>query len=283
MKRVLCAILVLVSYGAVAAPTDEKKAEKLAYELDLAKTKKDQPQEFAKFKRVFTFSAELLLARLGYDVAPFDGVLDEKTQKALKSYEKARGLPITGDPLAFETVEQVASDTAVLDDSPTVLPRRHVFLDLWDDGFVEAQGTWVMQGEEMAWPEQTSKISCDASAATCVEATAIVSKSEGLGPSLMVDVDTYEIERWDEFEIVTKPLQLGCTRYVRRISRPQESVSGIRSTTSSTDSCRGLDNADKLLVLEDGGEIWQRLSDHRSQMWRELVVLNHEILELLQQ
>jgi hypothetical protein len=69
------------------------KSDKAAFQEDLNKLKKSRPAEFEQAKRLFTLAAELLLARLGYDVGPFDGLLDEKTATALRAYETRRVFP----------------------------------------------------------------------------------------------------------------------------------------------------------------------------------------------
>ena len=160
-----------------------------------------------------------------------------------------------------------------LDQKTVSLPRLVINTDAWDDGYVSAEGTWAMQGEEQAWPEQTSKLWCFRSLGICHEVTAIV-ESYGAGiRSLSVDLNTYEIERWDDVELVTKPYHGAyCVQHTRRISRVQESVTGIRSTVSTDELCKGL--AEKYLVLVDGLELSQRLRDKRIETWRSLTQIS---------
>ena len=100
---------------------------------------------------------KLLLARLGYDVGPLHGALDAKTEASLRQYQRNRRIPVTGNPLSFETVEQMQADHSTLDNRPIGLPPKHVFIDLWDRGYVSAAGTWTIAGEDLASPEQTSR------------------------------------------------------------------------------------------------------------------------------
>ena len=76
--------------------------------------------------------------------------------------------------------------------------------------------------DKMGEPEQSSKIICDRSTNTCTEATAIIYHSGNYG--LFVDIDRYEIERWDEHEIVTKPREFECTRHVIRFNKLQNQL-----------------------------------------------------------
>jgi hypothetical protein len=79
-------------------------------------------------------------------------------------------LPVTGDPLSFETFKQFQSDLTVLDSHPVWLPLLQVFIDMWNDGYVSAKGTWTIKGDEIATPEQTSEIVCRKATSTCIEA-----------------------------------------------------------------------------------------------------------------
>jgi len=249
--------------------TEVKVQKKLEYEKEIGKRKAETPAEYEKTRRLVIFATEMLLARLRYDVGPFDGVLDTKKQFAVRSYQKNRSLPVTGDPLTFETFEQVILDTATLDHKPVGLPLRRIVMDSWESGYVLAQRTWAVGGEKMTWPEQTSKIECRRPSKMCTEATVIVKNDT---PSL--EFDAYEIERWDDEEIVAKRLQSGCVRFERRFKRKQKIVTGIRSATSEGSDCNGANDAEWHMVLEDGPAIWKKLSEKQRNSWRALVQLS---------
>ena len=189
-------------------------------------------------------------------------------------------VPVTGDPLSFETVEAVHNDDVTLDQKPPYLPSRNVSTDLWDAGYVSASGTWTIAGEAQAQPHQTSRIDCHREAGTCTEATAIL-RADGGQSSLSVDIDAYEIERWDQHEVVTKPLQFGCTRYVKRIARLQKAVSGTRSTTGSGGACKGVDQGEMYLTLADGFDVQRKLGEAHGSKWRELMLIAPELLTQL--
>lgn len=272
----LSIIVYLLSTRAVGVQNEEKEVKaqkKLEYEKEIGKRKAETPAEYEKTRRLMTFAAEMLLARLGYDVGSFDGVLDKKTQFALKAYQRNRSLPVTGDPLTFETFEQVILDTATLDHKPVGLPLRRIAMDSWESGYVLAQGTWTIGGEKMTWPEQTAKIECRRPIKVCTEATAIV-KNDTPDPTLSLEFDTYEIERWDDAEIVAKRLQSGCVRFERRFNRKQKTVTGIRSATSGGSECSGAGDAEWHMVLDDGPAIWKKLSEEKRNSWRALVQLS---------
>jgi hypothetical protein len=265
----------------IASDAQKPLPEKAAWDRGLRELQREKPTEYRKMRTTLTAAAQITLAQLGYGTGPFDGILDEKTQSALREYQKNRGLPITGDPLSFETVEQLRADGDAHNYRPTSLPSFHVFTDLWDSGYVSASGTWVISGERLGFPEQTSKINCDRSLRTCTEATAILSGGGG-DRRLSVDIDTYEIERWDEHDIATKPLQFGCTRYVTRLNRLQKSVTAIRSTTSNDGMCSGTDRAEKYLVLTDGFKVYWELEQERREKWREITKISPDLLNVLE-
>ena len=95
---------------------------------------------------------------------------------------------------------------------PVSLPHSHAFVDLWDDGFVVLEGTWVIEGSRHAFPLNTSKIVCRAK--TCIDSMARISM--GGVPNLSVDEVRHEITRWDKENLI---YQTGseCVDYVYSI------------------------------------------------------------------
>jgi len=264
--------------------TDKKRKERSEYETELQRLKRDKPTEYENSRRMANLLAQLLLGRLGYGIGPYSGLLDEKTKKALREYQKLRNLPITGDPLSFETFEQINKDMELLDYQPVALPGLHVFLDSWSQGYVSAKGTWVLTNEKMGLPEQASDIHCFRDKRTCTEATAIVS-GKGSNRRLTVDTDFYEIERWDEYEIVTKPKEtgFGCTRYVRRFNRVQKSVTGLRSTISTEGACQGVEAKELNTTLSDGFEVYWDLNKNAKKIFGDLMRFSPEALKSVEQ
>ena len=89
---------------------------------------------------------------------------------------------------------------------------------------VTAEGTWtraaVTPADEMAYPLQTSHISCDRQAQRCSEAMALVS-----GNVLTSELIEYEIESWNASVITFRSGGL-CTEEVFTIDLQTEAVSG---------------------------------------------------------
>ena len=279
MKIRMCLALFLSVICAMGGDIKKPTGDKAAWHLELEKLKREKPAEYEEMRTMSTLLAQVVLAELGYGTGPFDGVLDERTRNALREYENTRRLPIMGDPLSFETNQRLQADQEALHYYSVALPSLQISTSLWDSGYVSAEGTWIISGGEMGEPEQTSKLVCQRPLGTCIEATAVFS-GKGDDRLLSLDVDTYEIERWDGVEIITKPLQFGCARYVRRFNRLQKSVTGIRSTTSNEGACKALDLTEKHLVLTDGFKVYWELSQQRLKRRRELLRMSPQLLTL---
>jgi hypothetical protein len=256
----------------------DKRAE---YNRELLELKKN-PEKYTEVQTVCTFMAELVLAEAGYDPGPFDGVLDERTQTALRAYQKNRGIPVTGDPLSYDTLKQLEKDKEIFDHQVPYLASLFVSTDMWDYGYVSAKGTWTISGEKQGFPEQTSEIECFKDIGKCIAATAILHHD---GTTLLeVQLDIYNIERWDEHEIVTKPREtaMGCVRYVYRFNRLSKSVTGTRSTISDEGLCKGLDKGEKHLVLVDGFEITRNLMEDLQKKRRDLIQISPSLLKTME-
>ena len=138
----------------------------------MEQVRREDPAAYEKFRASLTYVAESFLARLGYCVGPLGGTLDENSKTALRLYEKRSKIPVTGNPLSFETQKQILSDLQKIDNKPVPLKFLHLYADDWDQGFVAAQGTWTVVGKKVAHPEQTSKIECYRSRGICIEGSA---------------------------------------------------------------------------------------------------------------
>lgn len=288
LRRVIATVcLATLLVGARLAPADHRSQprpadeQRVSYEKELAQLRANNPAEFEKLRRLHVITTQVILAQLGYAVGPFDGLLDERTTNALRAYQRNRKLKVTGDPLAFETLEQIQHDGAAIDDRPVSLPSLHVFLDLWDADYVSAKSTWTFTADEMAQPQRTSVIECYRDYGICTEATAIV---EGEGPKhLTLHTDIYDIERWDKHEIITKPKQFGCVRQVRRFNRVQKSVTGLRSTTSQDDACKAVDAKEFHMQLSNGFDVYWKLLQRFQKQYRSLMQFTPDALKLLDQ
>lgn len=152
-----------------------------------------------KERRRLIVVAQMLLGRFGYGVGPFDGRFDDKTRRAVKYYQESNKLPPTGE-LDYLTLKKLTDDSDWLELLPVQFPPYVFISDTWAAS-VSANGTWTIMNGRQAVPLQTTKIECRRKWNHCTESTAVV----GEGNQLVLNTDDYEVERWDDQEIVTKP------------------------------------------------------------------------------
>ena len=139
----------------------------------------------------------------------------------------------------------------------TMISPKYFIADFWYTRF-HAEGAWVMDDGELAWPVNSGSISCDRSTMECTDITAFVFK--GL---LNSDVTHREVERWDAHEIITKPNDATCVRSTLRINREQQSVTETQNTFRTDGPCKGLTVAEHRLHLEDGNIVANHLREER--------------------
>lgn len=223
-------------------------------------TEDRQRAEAERLKRAENAIVQECLARLGYGTGPFDGKLDEKTREAIRQYQANTGLTATGEVTDSLTTSLLRTSQAL---APRVaLPSGDVGVENWAM-FAYAKGTWTSDAEKLAWPLQTTKIMCDRPTMKCTEITASIAD----GNMLWVDDTTYEVERWDEHELVTKPDDSArCVRYTMRFSRSLKAVTALRSTRRSDGSCEAIENKDIQLKLEDGTDVSIQLERERRKL-----------------
>lgn len=198
---------------------------------------------------------QMQLGAFGYGTR-ITGDFDAPTVAALKAYQSHRGIAPTGT-LDSVTKQRLMGDWRILRKTNVGLLRpAEVNVESWTGGYATAKGTWVLTNDQMGIPFQTSDFRCYKANGFCIEATAMIIPGRATPDSLFVDTDIYPIERWDEFEIVTKPLDFGCTRYVRRFNRTQGHVTGTRSTIKGGGECDTVAQHEFHMVLGNGNEVY---------------------------
>jgi len=214
------------------------------------------PKEYELLKAVLTTVVQMTLGRLGFGPATFTGVADSSTAVAVRSFEIARQLPITGNPFTRQTYVRLNSDQAKIElaERPSLGSKRF----LWSDVFLMAEGPWLMDGE----PEtaMTADIYCardnhfyfggSSNLGECKITWARLGVGFMTSRQLTLLEEHFEIERWDQAEIISKPRDYPCTRYALRINKLQESVVMTRSALSRTgDVCDALEVRDVITRL----------------------------------
>lgn len=244
-------------------------AEK-AWSQQLAELKAKNPKQYAETMRLMTQFLQTTLGLFGYGTRT-SGEMDETTTKALAEYQKRNGFEPTG-LLNVRTQRRLAENYKDAVRTVPVLPRFHMFTDMWEShGYVSAKGTWTMTNDEIASPLQTTHITCYRESGRCLEAIAKLSEDD---PDVFLRLDTeeWEIERWDEHEIVTKPNQYNCARAIRRFNRSQKQVTGIRSTIKTDGSCDATNVKELHMILVDGFTITRRFEDEIAKKRKSIIL-----------
>ena len=131
--------------------------------------------------------------------------------------------------------------------APVILP--HYAFYILDNpekaSVVQAVGTWyVAAGPALAQTQQTTSIECKKARLECVESTAVVSVNEN---RLLDSISTvFEVERWTDEEIVTKPDQGRCTTRVIRLNLVKRLASIVIAPILDAAACKELPRTLKL-------------------------------------
>lgn len=75
-------------------------------------------------------------------------------------------------------------------------------------GYLQVEGTWILEDDNIAYPINTSKITCDRTRRECevIQADVVVPAIDDSDDSYMVNVDsnTYSVVSWDAGEVVAR-------------------------------------------------------------------------------
>jgi hypothetical protein len=203
--------------------------------------------------------AQEKLATFGYGTT-FTAKLDDQTKEALRSFQKRNELPITGD-LNFNTWSRIQDDDLALKRDIPIGPP-YLFNDSdWNNVFT-AEGVWLEQGKDpdANTPLRSSRIECFKANQMCVVAT---------NTGTLIHLQYMDIERWDEYEIVTSPDDLPCGREFTHISRPEKAViSTSTAAYKNVEACTKLFGPPSAPAVSRLGDA-ERLMDVRLKAHRE--------------
>jgi hypothetical protein len=137
------------------------------------------------------------------------------------------------------------------------LPLLEVNIRSWEHGYVQAKGTWTLEGHSMGWPLQTTTIECHRARRVCLAATAIYDFGET--KMFTVDLETFPIQQWDAREIRTEFVRNAlCVSTTLRLSRDEQSVTGVSRRHPGGKLC-GDEVGDRVVRLVSGTDAMQRL------------------------
>ena len=165
------------------------------------------------------------LAKFGYGTL-FTARLDDRTKDALRQYQAHSGLPVTGD-LDFATWMRVQKDEMSMARSIPMGPS-YIFNDSDWDNILSAQGIWLEQGQEPepSTPVRAARIECFKSSKQCIAVT---------HGETLISIQYLDVERWDKFEIETRPDDLPCGREHIEINRSQKSILTVNTAAYKND------------------------------------------------
>lgn len=136
--------------------------------------------------------------------------------------------------------------------APVTLPR-YAFLIVNNPekaSVVQALGTWyTADGPTPAVTLQTTNIECRKSRLQCVESTAVVSVGDRgfLDSTLTV----FEVERWTDDEIVTKPEKGRCTTRIISVDLVNRLASSVIAAIPDAEKCK---EQPRTLKLDSGAK-----------------------------
>jgi hypothetical protein len=167
----------------------------------------------------------LKVVRVGYVVAV--AVLAGFAQQTYQELQRNRSAPVVLPGYAFYIVN---------------IPEKA--------SVVQALGTWYFaDGPTPAETLQTTNIVCRKARLQCVESTALVSVSErGYLDSTST---VFEVERWTDDEIVTKPDKTRCTARVVRLDLVNRLASSEIAAIADAENCK---ERSRTLKLEGGAK-----------------------------
>lgn len=136
--------------------------------------------------------------------------------------------------------------------APVILPGYAFYIinNPEKAGVVQALGTWyVADGPTPTEFLQTTNIECTKTRLQCVESTAVVSVSE---QRFLDSISTvFEVERWTDDEIVTKPEKGRCTTRIISMDLVKRLASSVIAAIPDADKCR---EQPRTLKLESGAK-----------------------------
>ena len=123
--------------------------------------------------------------------------------------------------------------------APVILPRYGFYIvnNPEKASVVHALGTWyVADGPSPEETLQTTTIECRKTRMQCVESTATVSVLER---GFLDTISTvFEVERWTDDEIVTKPETKKCTARIVSLDLANRRVSSVIAVIADAENCK---------------------------------------------
>ena len=149
---------------------------------------------------------------------------------------------------AYQTYEELQRQRR----APVILPGYTFYVVNQPEkgSAVHALGTWyVADGPPPAETLQTTTIECRKAKMQCVESTAVVSVTEKGFLDAITTV--FEVERWSDEEVVTKPETGQCTTRIITMNLAKRLASSVIAAIPDAEKCKELP---RTLKLESGAK-----------------------------
>ena len=149
----------------------------------------------------------------------------------------------------------------IRDAVPVSLPMFTLNTDdlLWNKvGYVSAKGTWTFVAPDvMGGPFRTSSITCDKRQGECRESIAALQEIGSGTPFLNAILESYQILKWDNSQIIYTENKAECVYFIYTINRITKEVSGVRRPKPNGDQklCEFTEKKEMQLRLVDGLEV----------------------------
>lgn len=222
--------------------TDIKKTD-----VEIRQLRTKNPSEFRKL----VTKSQYALCMLGYLAPPYTGIEDEKTLAAYATFRAKKGLK-GGVKLDAATLFGVLQDMSELPGAAAMqtinLPG---FTFYAGQDTIRARGTWASDGAQVANPLQTTLLECYRDFGICILNQAEIDTFFN-SKTLTTNTEILDIERWDQYEMVTKPKDALCARWTTRISLKAKTVTSTRTRIGDDKGCEHIDSKDWVLRLTDG-------------------------------
>jgi hypothetical protein len=261
MRAMVLAIIIVVAIGAgcsadkpaatpssVPSATDSLRTDTREWLSTLDSLRRVSPATADTVERVARLFGQMTLGKLGFG-ARYTAEDDDRTQRAVREFERTRGLPETGNALTPATYNRLVADAEALDaaERPIIVPSKMALFDEWDRGYLRVDGGWRAANTRLADRAQAVRIECFQDRRSC---HVLYAKLTGYG-ALSIEDEEYRVTSWTPGQVAAT-LDYPCARHDLIITRHDTTAKAARSTRSTTGRCEHMDPNTIHLELVDG-------------------------------
>lgn len=211
--------------------TDEARKEYEDLRADWDKQRQEDGKAFASLQAKLVVQAQMILGRFGYGTR-FTGTLDQQTQVALRNFQAAKGIPVSGGIDAL-TYYALTNDDELADEHFVDFGSYSFY---WHDTYASLGGAWDRLNTSETYVV-SSEIECDKPRKACSETQAVMARVLRLDTITAKRIE-YEVTKWDDYEVIAEDTSPDCERDELRINRQEKSVLLLSTPTYKYDFCK---------------------------------------------